>query len=301
MSCTHITNQLPLYYYGELNQEEEEKLEAHLAACDGCSAELTRFRSFGQALLMAEAPASDSLLNQCRVDLTRSLRNERTQPHSWTDRFRELMNLHIGFRVPAGALALIAVGFLAGKMSIPGAFNLGNAGAKQAGFVSVRSVEPDASGKVRIAFDSVSESSISGSANDPKIRELLLASMKDQSNAGLRVEAAGIMKDQAADADVRSALLDAVQHDPNVGVRINALEGLKAYSEDPAARKALTEVLLNDANPGVRVKAIDLLTTHKDESMVGPLQNAMRKEDNRYVRMRIADQLRAMNASVGTF
>jgi hypothetical protein len=298
MSCTHITNQLPLYYYGELNQEEEEKLEAHLASCAACSAELTRFRSFSQALLAAEAPVSERLLNQCRTDLTRSLRNESAQPRSWSDRFRELMNLHIGFRVPAGALALIAAGFFAGKLSVPGLFT---SGAKQAGFVSVRSVEPDASGKVRIAFDSVSESSISGSADDPKIRELLLASMKDRSNAGLRVEAAGIMKDQAADADVRSALLEAVQHDPNVGVRINALEGLKAYSQDPAARKALTEVLLNDSNPGVRVKAIDLLTSHRDESMVGPLQNAMRKEDNRYVRMRIADQLRAMNASVGTF
>ncbi len=298
MSCTQITNQLPLYYYGELDQDEEEKLESHLAGCDACRAELSRFRAFGQALLTAEAPAPDRLLNQCRVDLTRSLRNEQARPHSWTDRFRELMNLHIGFRIPAGALALLAVGFLAGKMGVPGSFF---SGAKQAGFVSVRSVEPDASGKVHIAFDNVSESSISGSASDPKIRELLLASMKDQSNAGLRVEAAGIMKDQSGDADVRSALLDAVQHDPNVGVRINALEGLKQYVDDPAARKALTEVLLNDANPGVRVKAIDLLTSHKDESMVGPLQSAMRKEDNRYVRMRITEQLRAMNASVGTF
>jgi HEAT repeat protein len=63
----------------------------------------------------------------------------------------------------------------------------------------------------------------------------------------------------------------------------------------------MTEVLLNDANPGVRVKAIDLLATHKDRSIVGPLQNAMQKEDNSYVRMRMTNALRDMNASLGTF
>jgi hypothetical protein len=308
MSCTNVALELPLYVYGELSQEEEERLEGHLATCEGCSAELERVRVLSRELSAAEAPVSEELLNRCRVDLDRTLRQERAAKaiprQSWLGHLRDLMHLHIGFRIPAGALALIAVGFIAGKFAPLGFAPLGMGsatGSQQAGIVSVRSVEPDATGKVRIAFDNVSQKTISGSPDDPAIRALLLASLKDQSNPGVRVETTGIMKDHAADADVRSALLDAVQHDPNVGVRINAVEGLKQYGGEPDVRKAMTQVLLNDVNPGVRMKAIDLLTAHKDQSIVGPLQNAMQKEDNSYVRMRMTDALREMNASLGNF
>ena len=303
MSCSEIVDELPLYVYGELTQEEEERLEQHMAACGGCASELARLRAFENALTAAETPLPATLLTECRAQLHRALLAEpspvRQPKPDWMTRLRGLMNLHIGFRVPAGALALVAVGFLAGKIS-PGGLPFAN--VNQAGFVTVRSVEPaDASGKVRIAFENVSEKTISGSPDDPKIRELLLASMKNQTNPGLRVEAVGIIKDHAADADVRDALLDALEHDPNVGVRMNAIEGLKQIGTDAAVRKALTEVLLNDANAGVRMKAIDLLTAHKDQSIVGPLQDAMQKEDNGYVRMRMTNALREMNASLGTF
>lgn len=303
MSCDRIADELPLYFYGELTQEDEERVEQHLATCTACTAEMENVRRFARAMSMSETPVPGPLLSQCRVDLTRSLRLEQIAPkRSLLQTLREFMGMHVGFSVPAGALALIAAGFLVGKLA-PGTLPFfGGAGsAQQAGFVNIRSVEPDASGKVRISFDNVSPKTLSGSMDDPKVRELLLASMKDESNPGLRVEAAGIIKDHADDADVRNALLDAVQHDPNVGVRMNALEGLKHFGGDEAVRKAMTQVLLNDANPGVRVKAIDLLTASKDMSIVGPLQNAMQKEDNNYVRMRMTKVLRDLNASAGTF
>ena len=300
MNCGQIGNELPLYVYGELSQEEEERVEHHLAACPPCAAELTRVKAFGSALSSLEIPLPPELLTTCRIQLNRAIRNERaiSKPRtSWLARLQELMSMHVGFSVPAGALALIAIGFLAGRFAPGGIGPFSN--SQQAGFVNVRSVEPDASGKVRIDFDNVSQRTVSGSPDDPKIRALLLSSMKDQSNAGLRVEAAGIMKDHASDVDVRDALLEAVQHDPNVGVRINAVEGLKRYGAESEVRKALTQVLLNDVNPGVRMKAVDLLTAHKDQSIVGPLQNAMQKEDNSYVRMRMENVLREMNASLG--
>jgi hypothetical protein len=304
MSCPRITDELPFYVYGELSQEEEERVEQHLSVCGACTADLARLRNFSHALTDAEIPVPENLLERCRFQFDRALREERSAQRaprqSWMAKLQSLMSMHVGFRVPAGALALVAVGFLAGRFA-PAQFGLGPPSVQQAGFVNVRSVEPDASGKVRIAFDNVSQKTVSGSPDDPAIRALLLASLKDQSNPGVRVETTGIMKDHASDAAVRNALLDAVQHDPNVGVRINAVEGLKQYGAEPAVRQAMTQVLLNDVNPGVRMKAIDLLTAHKDQSIVGPLQNAMQKEDNSYVRMRMTNALREMNASLGTF
>ncbi len=303
MTCSQIANDLPLYVYGELPQEGEERVEHHLASCAVCAAELQGIRSLGSALTAAEMPVPDGLLEECRMQFTRVLREERARTNQplrdWLARLRELMGMHIGFSVPAGAMALIAVGFLVGRFA-PLGFATG-AGPQQAGFVNIRSVEPDAGGKVRIAYDNVSQKTVTGSPDEPGIRALLLSSMKEQSNAGVRVEAAGIMKDHAANADVRNVLLEVVQHDPNIGVRITAAEGLRQYGADPEVRKAMTQVLLNDGNAGVRMKAIDLLTSQKDQSMVGPLQHAMQKEDNSYVRMRMQNTLREMNASAGDF
>ena len=53
---------------------------------------------------------------------------------------------------------------------------------------------------------------------------MLLSSMHDESNAGLRVAAMGIAKEHARDADVRGALVEALETDPNVGVRLQALD-----------------------------------------------------------------------------
>ena len=46
MSCNDIQKEIPLYSYGEVSSETEEKIESHLAECTACRAELERHRSF---------------------------------------------------------------------------------------------------------------------------------------------------------------------------------------------------------------------------------------------------------------
>ena len=43
-------------------------------------------------------------------------------------------------------------------------------------------------------------------------------------------------------------------------------------------RKTLAQVLLTDDNPAVRMHAVDLLVAHRDDSMVGVLQNAVQRQ-----------------------
>ncbi len=82
---------------------------------------------------------------------------------------------------------------------------------------------------------------------------------------------------------------------------MKALEGLKSFAGDSEVRKILAQILQMDDNPGVRIQAIDMLTSHRDASMVGVLQNMVGREDNSYVRWRCEKALKEMNASVGTF
>ena len=217
-------------------------------------------------------------------------------PSPWTAFFAS-------WHQPIGALAMVALGFFSSRLVVHEP-NLGVNMASLAGepiASTIRSVQPDASGHVRIALDETRRRMISGSLNDGNIERLMLAAARDEGNDGLRVESIEILKGHAASADVRDALLTALRNDPNPGVRFKALDALKGMVSQPEVRKTLSYVLQNDQNPGVRIAAIDLLTQRQDADMVGMLQQLVSKESNSYVRQRCEKALEDMNASVGTF
>jgi hypothetical protein len=301
MSCTEIVREIPLYCYGEVSSETEERIEAHLAECSGCRNELARHRAFLDLIDERRDVADPSLLTSCRAELRDALRGEPNRSRqSWLETLRGFAHLHIPFRIPVGAMALLALGFVAARYT-PEKFGGMRAGLAEPMFSSVRSVEPDPSGNVQIAVDEVRRHMVTGTLDDPAIQRLLLSAVREETNPGIRVESIGVLKNSADSAEVRQALVDALTHDPNAGVRLKALEGLKSYAGDPSVRRTLANVLLKDDNPGVRVQAIDLLTVHHDESIVGVLQDVVEKEDNSYVRTRTSQLLEEMKASVGTY
>ncbi len=301
MSCNEITREIPLYCYGEVSSEVEERIEAHLAECSDCRNELARHRAFLELIDERRDVVDASLLSSCRVGLRNALREDlRPAPQNWFETLRSFSQLHIPFRIPVGAMALIGLGFLAARYT-PEKFGGVRAGLEEPMFSSVRSVEPGASGKVQIAVDEVRRHVVTGTLQDPAIQGLLLTAVREEANPGIRVESIGMLKNGADSAEVRQALVDALTHDPNAGVRLKALEGLKSYAGDSSVRKTLANVLLKDDNPGVRVQAIDLLTAHHDDSIVGVLQDVVQKEDNSYVRTRTSKLLEEMKASVGTY
>jgi hypothetical protein len=304
MNCAEVTNRIPLYSYGEVPAELEEQIESHLADCADCRQALARHRAFLEALdeRADNAAAEGLLLADCRRDLRLRLSQE-TRPRpwgGWLESLRGFSAFHIPFKVPVGAIALVALGWL-GARYMPAKFGGVQAGVGPAMFSTVQSIEPDASGKIQIAVDDVQRHMVTGSLQDPRIQALLLNAIREETNPGVRVESIGALRNGPDSEEVRRALADAVSHDPNAGVRLKALEGLKQYAGDPSVRKVLANVLLKDDNPGVRVQAIDLLTAHHDDSIVGVLQDVMQKEDDDYIRTRCRELLEAMKASVGTF
>jgi hypothetical protein len=296
-ACSTYSEQIPFYVYGELTPDREETFEQHCASCSGCSEELDRYRKMMAALDAARLPVPADLLGECRYALAQALDSEAASlAAAGRVRGSWLSHATIGFRVPVGAMALVALGFFGAKISPDLGLH-----AAQAGLMNVRSVQTDSSGQVQIAVDDTRRKIVSGSVDDPNIRKLLIDALHDTSNAGVRVESADMLKDHCALADVRDALTDRLLNDPNPGVRLKAMDGLKRFSSDPEVRKTLTSVLVNDVNPGVRIQAIDLLTAQRDESLVGVLQTVMQKEDNQYVRLKVRNALEDMRASVGTF
>ena len=310
MTCDSVSKLIPLYFYGELTPDEEDRVDDHLHQCGSCSRELERQQVLAAALDRRQVEVPPLLLDECRTDLMAAIRGgapRRVEPTKgpWTLFLEAIGATFTGlsrFRQPVGAVALVVLGFLAARFTGGGPATGPSPGSQPSEdvFATVRSVQPDSSGHVQIAFDETRRRTISGSMEDNNIQRLLLAAAHDQ-NPAVRLDSVDLLRSRTASTEVRDALINAVGHDPNPGVRLKALEGLKSLAEEPGVRKALTQVLLADDNPAVRMQVVDLLVAHRDDSMVGLLQGVVQREDNNYVRLKAEKALKDMNASVGTF
>ena len=315
MNCTEATQEIPNYCYGEISSEVEESVESHLAECQTCRTELARHRKFLELFEEREAVADAGLLVQCRSELSMALRQQAAADaghgpawrrwHRALEYLHDVSRMHIPFRIPVGAMALVALGFVAARYT-PEKFGGVRAALAEPMFSTVRSVQPNASGQVEIAVDEIRRHVVSGSMQDHQIQELLLSGVRDGSNPAVRVDSISVLRNNAsgrnADSEqVRQALLVALEHDPNAGVRLKALDGLRQFAGDASVRATLANVLQKDDDASVRVQAIDLLMTQHDDSIVGVLQNVYQKEDNTYVRAQISRLLTQLKASVGTY
>lgn len=314
MICLDATKEIPNYCYGEISSEIEEALESHLAGCSVCQNELARHRKFLELLDERDPMVDAGLLVECRSNLSRSLRQqiavESTHSAGWrgwrriTKSLRDLSRVHIPFRIPVGAMALIAVGFFIARIT-PEKFGGVREALAEPMFSSVRSVEPNASGQVQIAVDQTRRRLVSGAPEDPSIQELLVSGVTDGSNPTVRLRSIQILHEapvnNADSQQVCFALRGALDHDPSAAVRLKALDGLKQCATDAAVRTTLANALRKDDDPNVRIKAIDLLAAHHDDSIVGVLQGLVQREDNSYVRGQMTNLLEQLNASPGTY
>jgi hypothetical protein len=313
MSCDWVAKSIPLYFYGELTAEEEERVDAHVDECAACAGALERQRRLAAALDRRQLEPSSQLLEDCRGDLMAAVghatatERERAVGKSPRTLFLEFMGAAFGgfrrWQQPIGAVGLVALGFFAARLTTgnPGAAHAPQpAGPSDEVYATVRSVQPEQAGVVRISFDETRRRELTGRMADPNIQRLLLAGTRED-NPAVRLQSVDQLSEQPETSAVRDALLNALAHDPNAGVRLKALDGLKALANDPQVRKAVAASLVSDDNSAVRSKAVDLLVTHRDEAMVGFLQSIVQREDNDYVRVRAERALRDWNASVGTF
>lgn len=302
MTCDAVEKAIPVYLYGELAPEIEDHVEEHCASCVQCDAELKRYQKLGSLLDNNRTEVPPYLLARCRQELASQIVATAGTSRSWWPGWHALIHSSVRLRVPVGAMALVAIGYFGARLTPVFTGTSNTASFASDGFLSsVRSIQPDQSGRVRIAVDETRRRVISGRLSDPGIQRVLLTAVRDEANPGVRVESMDVLQNQASSTEVRRALSDALMRDPNPGVRLKALDGLKKFATDPEVRKTLSQVLLQDANPGVRIQVIDLLVAHHDQAMVGVLQNLVRKEDNSYVRARCQNALQDLNASVGTF
>ena len=310
MSCETARGNILLYLYQELDPKTRNRVEAHLDTCAACSQIHQREREFLRLLDHRESPPAD-LLTESRRGLMRSIRRVGTdRSAAWWNPIREGLGAVRPAWLPTGAMALLVLGFYAGRTIPPSPDGLAappRGAIESAVFdlpavADIESVRMDSEqDRVEIVVEQIIRRTIAGAPQDPEIRALLLSTMREYPNSGVRLDTVDVLTSRAADGEVRRALQEAMIEDSNPGVRLKAFEALKPHRRDPGIRDAFLKVLLRDENPGLRVEAIDALTETPDRYLVEPLQQLVDRESNNYIRLRSKRVLHELNASADRF
>jgi len=286
VTCKDIAPILVFYACDEVSEKERKQIEAHIAACKDCAAQLAEEDELQKTMSAALQPAdeidsSGILLSQCRSELAEALDDlsappirEHWRPFGWLRRWMALR--------PAWSGALLVLfGIVVGTQFGPrlqdgnrsdGNGQAMNVTAKQpftpdqlskmtfSGFNFSSAPGMDAP-NVQVRLNAEQPMVLSGNAEDSDMRGVLTYVVEngERFDAGTRLDCLDALKAAVRDAQVRQALITAVRKDQNPAVRMKALESLRDAAADDNVRQTLLDALQHDSNPGVRVEAVNVL------------------------------------------
>jgi Putative zinc-finger/HEAT repeats len=312
MTCHQVQTNLSLFLYGDLDFATEDALEEHLAECPACQLALDREKAWHASLNAERADLPLELLAQCRRDLdaaTRSQPKANVAVPFW-ERAAEFFGVSTNRWTERLALAslflFLGIGVshwnnrfdVISRFASPGDL----AEASLLGRVQVRDVRPVGGGKVRLSLDRIQQGEVEGSLTDEAVRRLLLSTIRNSADAGLRVDSVELLMGQS-EPDVHEVLLQSATKDPNPAVRLKALEGLRAFRTDEQTRSALLSVIQYDDNSGVRSEAMEVLVpsgvnVRLAPDVAGAFQQIVRSEgEDDFIRLRCLQILQSATAS----
>ena len=274
--CTRLFNQIADLRLGNLEDEDQTELFAHLATCKDCR-DLMQFHEdltsagseFGEVDAEALAGVRMRVLDEIRSTEVAVAAVAKPAAFWAVGRTRVLA---------AAAMAVVAIGgFAAGRMAA-GVNPTGSdllvatleAGAQDhrrlrdvedspniISNVAVRSV---GEGRLAMSFDVARHVEIERPVNDPLVNEVLVHAILDQSSMGSRLKAVS-MAAGAENGKVEEALVFSMLDDPDLPVRMRALEILADRPINESVELGLMKVLRHDESMQMRLLAIEVLAS----------------------------------------
>lgn len=291
MNCELAQERIVTAAYGELADEQAHELEHHVTGCAACQKE--REQIYALRVLADLHPVADpgpNLIARARLRLDETL--DTLPPKQWYERLGEriLSNFASLQSAPVAALLLLVAG---GGAGVLGGYEYAQGRAAHAATIA-RQVETPATLKVQpgevtselanvagissivrqpnsemvdVSYNQLVPRQITGSLDDPSIRQLLMLASENAASPVIRDDSVALLAAECKaghscqPSGIREALMVALRYDKSAKVREKALEGLEPYvAEDVRVRDAVLESLLSDNDPGVRTEAISLLS-----------------------------------------
>ena len=298
--CADVAPLLVFYSCNEVSLEERAQIEAHLASCSECRAQLDEENILNSAFADIPQPAdlldsTGTLLAQYRSELSEALDDlaapplhQHWQPFGWMRRWMALR--------PAWSAALLVVaGALVGVQVLQWLpSNSPTANGSAFNVLAAPTITDEQLSKMAVAginFGPASDSGLgtvqvrlraeqplvlSGNVDDADVRRVLTYVIANGSrfDPGVRLDCLDALKARTSDVEVRKALLSAARNDQNPAVRMKALEALRDSVDEPDVRDVLLDTLQHDANSGVRVEAVNLLVRSLEGNSEAPAGSA---------------------------
>ncbi len=294
MNCEWTRQNIALYVYDELRDDERYDFERHISSCAGCRQELEEVQGLKTA--MSATPViepSANLVARSRMRLQEALENERQSLGFRRFTFDLAGWINAMKFAPALTAALLIFGFVGGSLAtwkllprVPGPVLVqGPPTTSEAAVASIHGiVQEPGTNKVRVNYDTLQSASAEGSLDDPKIQQLLLYAARSNMNSGVRMDSIDLLTQNPNDQNVREALIFALRYDHNPGVRLKAIEGLRTWvKSDLRVRDVVIEALMKDTNPGVRAQAVAALQEVKGDGAVQGAFAALTNDKDKYI------------------
>jgi Putative zinc-finger len=298
--CADVAPLLVFYACDEVDPQEREEIDAHLAICPTCAQQLSEESVFQTTFSSASQPADEldptgALLAQCRSELSEQLDDmqappmqEHWVPFSWVRRW-------MAVRPAWSAAALILVGIGVGTQVAPwlalnGGDGSGDGAGQAVNVMAARITDEDLSkmavaginfaptpdaapGTLQVQVRTEQPLMVIGSVDNTDVRRVLtyVVANGERFDPGVRLDCLDALRTRSDDEQVRRALVVAARKDQNAAVRLKALDALRDSTREASVRETLLEALRHDANPGVRVEAVNLLVRSLEvDSQDGP-------------------------------
>ena len=301
MKCETAQEWIVASAYGELEDHEAHELERHVEGCDGCRGE----REQVEALLklagahpVVEPDAN--LVARARIRLDEAL--DAMPARSWQERMLSVLRGGLAGLIasPVAAALLLVIGLSAGSF---GGYTLAarraaqaqavaqqsddaNGGATEVANVSSITQRPN-SEIVDVVFNESVPRHVTGSLDDPSIRQLLMMAAASQSTAKVRGDSVSLLASECKighscqASGIRDALIVALRYDANADVREKALAGLQPYVEqDVRVRDAVLEAIMEDNDPQIRTASLGMLTPVEGDTTVRQVLHTVSTTDN---------------------
>jgi len=243
MDCHQVEKLLPDYLENSLGTDAGRAVAEHVQQCESCREEVALWNEL--ATIPQEQP-SPMLRRQFEMMLEayQQGRGAKSKPET---------GFHLGgwFRsfVPAAAaMALLAIGFLAGL------------------YVD------------RTKASSTELASLHQELTTTK--QLVALSMLQQQSASDRLQGVSwSTRIDTADPQIKDALLHTLAYDNSVDVRLAALDALRRYTDQTPVRSSIEDSFRHQKSPLVQIALVDFMVEQRDRSAVEKLKTFRQTPD----------------------
>jgi hypothetical protein len=322
MNKENFTERAYLYLMKELDESEKLEFEDLLLQDDALKNEFDEIKLSALAVQSFKPIEADNrLLASSRQTLMRTIRNEAAHISPVTGLVNHIRRYFFeNYRLAFGGIVTFVFGIVIGYILLmpkSSAIKNTETPSVSSNKISAEDIEKGntqisnitlsdtnaKSGEVEVAFDAVKPVRVKGQATDPFIKKLLIASLLNESNPGMRLKSVNTISQRVnsdnfrPDAKIKEALITAMKNDGNAAVRKEALVALTRYPADKNITDAFLYVLSNDKNSGLRVASINALADLKQrgELVNDEIKNVLNKkaenDNNNFVRIRAASIL----------